>query len=148
MVSQVSSEIEPAKPPDCNMPVLVTQPTTPYKEVAIVEAWADIKDTKAQVLPALKRKACATGAQALLILNAQSQDIKRLLYGVTPNRTNTKITGSNNSYNQAGEYIDTEEHVQRIGQAGHNGFYVDAIAINFKSNNTTTADSNAQPSSP
>lgn len=146
MVSQVSSDIDPAKPPDCNMPILTTQPTAPYKQIAIVEAWADVKDTKAQVLPPLKRKACATGAQALLILNAQSQDIKHLLYGVTPNNTSIQVTGANNTGNQAAEYIKTMEHTRRIGEAGHDGFYVDAVAIDFK--DAKTADSNGQASNP
>lgn len=147
MVSQVSSEIDPAKPPDCNMPVLTTQPTRPYKEVAIVEAWADIKDTKADVLPKLRRKACGTGAEALLILNAKSQDVKHLLYGATPNKTQTQVTGANSTGNQAGKYIDMMEHTRRIGEMGHNGFYVDAIAIDFRPN-TKTADSQGPPSNP
>jgi hypothetical protein len=147
MVSQVSSEIDPAKPPDCDMPVLTTQPTKPYKVVAIVDLWADIKKTKAEVVPALKRKGCATGAQALLILNAKSQDVKQLLYGATPNASETQVTTSNGSGNQAGEYIRMMEHTRRIGELGHDGFYIDAVAIDFRSN-TKTADSNGQPSSP
>lgn len=147
MVSQVSSEIDPAKPPNCNMPVLTGQPVRPYKEIAIVEVWADKSKDTSEVLPALKRGACGTGAQALLILNAKSQDVKHLLYSVTPNNTETEVTSSNNTSNQAGEYIKMMEHTRRIGEPGHDGFYVDAEAIDFLPN-AKTADSGSDPSNP
>ncbi len=43
-----------------------------YQQVAIVEAWADINEDPAKVLPELKRQACATGAQALLIITGKA----------------------------------------------------------------------------
>jgi hypothetical protein len=147
MVSQVSTEVHPAKPPDCNMPILTAEPTVAYKQVAIVEAWADITKKGKDVLPELKRKACATGAQALLILNAKSQDVKSLLYGATPNSTETEVTAANNTPNQAGQYIQMMEHTRRIGEPGHSGFYIDAVAIDYEPS-AKTAASNGQPSSP
>ncbi len=147
MVSQVSTEVQAAKPPNCNMPILTEEPTVPYKQVAIVEAWADLSKKQNDVLPQLKRKACATGAQALLILNAKSQDVKSLLYGVTPNSTETSVTAANDTANQAGQYIQMMEHTRRIGEPGHSGLYIDAVAIDYVPQ-AKTAAANAPPSNP
>ena len=147
MVTPVSTEMRPAKPPDCDMPVLTEEPTVPYQQIAIVEAWADIHDDQATVLPKLKREACASGAQALLIVSGKKQDVKSLLYGVTPNQTETQVTATNNSSNQAGEYISMMEHTRRIGEPGHNGYYVDAIAIDYGSG-AKTAVAAGQPTKP
>ncbi len=131
-VTQVAPYVNPAKPPDCAMPVLDTEPIgVPYRQVAIVEAWADIKDTETDVLPELKRQACGTGADALMVIEGKSQDVKSLLYAATPNTTETQVTASNNSDNQAGQYLSMMEHTRRIGEEGHSGYYIDAIAIDY-----------------
>jgi hypothetical protein len=145
MVTPVSTEIRPAKPPDCYMPVLTEEPTVPYQQVAIVEAWADIHEDQAKVLPELKRQACATGAQALLIVSGKKQDVKSLLYGVTPNKTETQVTGTNATTNQAGEYISMMEHTRRIGEPGHSGYYVDALAIDYGAEAKTAAAAGQPP---
>ncbi|MGH7925462.1 MAG: hypothetical protein ACREQH_12820 [Candidatus Binatus sp.] len=71
------SEVEPsgraAKPPDCNMPVLRHEPLTAYREVAIVEALGNVYASEADVLPAVQRKACETGADAIVVLTSKSQ---------------------------------------------------------------------------
>lgn len=139
MVTPISTEIRPAKPPDCDMPVITEVPTGAYQQVAIVEAWADINEDPAKVLPELKRQACGTGAQALLIVSDKKQDVKSLLYGVTPNQNETKVTSTNGTSNQAGEYIKMMEHTRRIGEPGHSGYYVDALAIDYGSDAKTAA---------
>ena len=105
-------------------------PMGTYTQVAIVEAWADLKDTKNDVLPALRRKACETGADALVILNSTHQDVKQLLYQASPNEQLNDTT-QQNVYAGQGEYIQEMEHTRRIGEAGHNGLYIDAVAINY-----------------
>jgi len=71
------SEVEPsgraAKPPDCNMPVLRHEPLTDYRKVAIVEALGNRFASEADVLPAVQRKACETGADAIVILTSKAQ---------------------------------------------------------------------------
>jgi hypothetical protein len=71
------SEVEPsgraAKPPDCNMPVLRHEPLTDYRKVAIVEALGNRFATEAEVLPAVQRKACETGADAIVVLTSKAQ---------------------------------------------------------------------------
>lgn len=71
------AEVEPsgraAKPPDCNMPVLRHEPLTPYRKVAIVEGLGNVFASEADVLPAVQRKACETGADALVVLTSRAQ---------------------------------------------------------------------------
>jgi len=129
-VTQLGPYTHAAKAPDCRMPVLETMPLNTLSQIAIVEAWADEKDQPPDVLPALQRKACETGADALVIINSEHQDIKNLLYAASPNESMNDITREN-GYATGGDYIKTAEHTRRIGEAGHNGFYVDAVAIQY-----------------
>lgn len=132
-VTQLAPYVNAAKDPGCTIPVLETMPMGSYSQVAIVEAWADLKDTKDDVLPALRRKACETGADALVILNSSHQDIKQLLYQASPNEQLNETT-QQNVYAGQGEYIQEMEHTRRIGEAGHNGLYIDAVAITYNKN--------------
>jgi hypothetical protein len=129
-ITQLANYARPAQPPECRMQVLSSMPLTTFKEVAIVEAWADLKDDKSDVIPAMRRKACETGADALVITNSQHQDIKSFLYQASPNETLNEAT-QKDVYAGQGEYIKTAEHSRRIGEAGHNGFYMDGVAINY-----------------
>ena len=140
-VTQLAPYVHAAKAPDCQMPVLSNLPLTTYRQVAIVEVWADLKDQDNDVVPALRRKACETGADALVIINSQHQDIKNLLYSATPNETLNDTT-KHNVYAGQGEYISAMEHTRRIGEAGHNGFYVDAVAINYAKPEDKSASDN------
>jgi hypothetical protein len=138
-VTQIAPYVNAAKDPDCTIPVLKEMPMGTYTQIAIVEAWADLKDTKDDVLPALRRKACETGADALVILNSTHQDIKQLLYQATPNEQHTDTT-KQNVYAGQGDYIQEMEHTHGIGEAGHNGLYIDAVAISYdKTDGTATA---------
>ena len=71
------SEMEPsgraAKPPDCNMPVLRHEPLRDFRKVAIVEALGNRFANESDVLPAVRRKACETGADAIVILTSKGQ---------------------------------------------------------------------------
>ncbi len=71
------SEVEPsgraAKPPDCDMPVLRHEPLRDFRKVAIVEALGNRFATEAEVLPAVQRKACETGADAIVINTSTAQ---------------------------------------------------------------------------
>jgi len=71
------SEMEPsgraAKPPDCDMPVLRHEPLRDFRKVAIVEGLGNVYATEAEVLPAVQRKACETGADAIVVNTSKSQ---------------------------------------------------------------------------
>jgi hypothetical protein len=125
------------------MPVLGSMPLTTFKEIAIVEAWADLQDDQADVLPALKRKACETGADALVVIDSQHQDIKHFLYQASPNETLNETT-EQNVYAGQGEYIKEAEHTRSVGEAGHNGYYLEGVAINY----TLAADKQSSQSGP
>jgi len=144
-VTQLGPYSHAAKPPDCPMPVLEVLPVKNLSQIAIVEAWADVKDQPPDVLPALKRKACETGADALVIINSQHQDIKNLLYAASPNESMNEVTAKN-GYAGQGEYIKTAEHTRRIGEAGHNGYYVDAVAIEYVADKDNAHASDNAPS--
>ncbi len=70
-------EVEPsgraAKPPDCNMPVLRHEPLRDFRKVAIVEALGNVYASETDVLPAVQRKACETGADAIIVLTSRAQ---------------------------------------------------------------------------
>jgi hypothetical protein len=138
-VTQLAPYVNAAKDPSCMIPVLNTMPAGTYTQIAIVEAWADLKDTNNDVLPALQRKACETGADALVILNSTHQDIKQLLYQASPNEQLNETT-QKDVYADQGAYIREMEHTRGLGEAGHNGLYIDAVAITYdRANGTAVA---------
>jgi hypothetical protein len=139
-VTQLAPYVNAAKDPACTIPVLNTMPTGASTQIAIVEAWADLKDTTGDILPALQRKACETGADALVIVNSTHQDIKQLLYQASPNEQLNETT-QQNVYAGQGDYIQEMEHTRGIGEAGHNGLYIDAVAIIYAKTNGTAAAS-------
>jgi hypothetical protein len=147
-VTQLAPYENAAKDPGCTMPVLNAMPMGTYTQVAIVEAWADVKDSSNDVLPALKRKACETGADALVILNSTHQDVKQLLYQASPNEQLNETT-QQNVYAGQKEYIEEMEHTRRIGEAGHNGLYIDAVAITYnRTEGNGTAAASPRPVDP
>jgi hypothetical protein len=129
-VTQLGPYTHAAKAPDCRMPVLESMPLQALSQIAIVEAWADAKDQSPDVLPALQRKACETGADALVIINSEHQDIKNMVYGSNPETRNQVAKDSGYSQDPAA-YLNAAEHTRRVGEAGHNGFYIDAVAIEY-----------------
>jgi hypothetical protein len=143
-VTQIAPYEHAAKPPDCNMPILDSLPLTNYEQVAIVEAWADLKDQPDQVMPELQRKACETGADALVVVNSAHQDIKNLLYRATPNEAQTDMDSKSGSAS-SGDYIREAEHTRRLGEAGHNGLYIDAVAIDYSAPSGKTAGPEGGP---
>jgi len=71
------SEVQPsgraAKPPDCNMPVLRDNPLASYREVAIIEGLGNVFEKESDVLPAVIKKSCETGADAIVIHDSRAQ---------------------------------------------------------------------------
>jgi len=146
-VTQLATYVNAAKDPGCAIPVLSTMPMGKFTQVAIVEAWADLKDNKEDVLPALRRKACETGADALVILNSTHQNVKQLLYQASPNEQLNDTT-QQNVYAGQKEYIQEMEHTRRLGEAGHNGLYIDAVAISYQKTETKNTANETPPVGP
>jgi hypothetical protein len=124
-VTEIETPSRPAKDPNCYMPVIYAEPTVDYHKVAIVDAWASLQYSQQQVLDEIKRKACETGADAVLVLSGAKQETRRLLYEGAPNQMRLAY-GANAP---PGDYINDREHQPDIGGVGHRGTYVDAIAI-------------------
>jgi hypothetical protein len=72
-----STEVEPsgraAKPPDCNLPILRATPSAPYREVAIIEGLGNRYLSEQDILPLVARKACETGADAIVVRESRGQ---------------------------------------------------------------------------
>lgn len=77
------SEVEPsgraAKPPNCNMPVLRSDPLTDYREVAIIEGVGNRFVQESDVLPLVVAKSCETGADAIVIKESRAQTTEDLV---------------------------------------------------------------------
>jgi hypothetical protein len=123
-VTQIETTSRPAKDPNCYMPIIYAEPTVDYRKVAIVDAWASLKYSEDQVLAEIKRKACETGADAVLYLSGSQQITRRLLYEGAPNPTREASGTETES-----DYINDREEQSAIGSVGHRGTYVDAVAI-------------------
>jgi hypothetical protein len=77
------AEIQPsgraAKPPNCDMPVLRTDPNTDFRRVAIIDATANTFENEGDVLPAVQRAACGTGADAIVITRSKAETSEGLV---------------------------------------------------------------------
>ncbi len=124
-VTEIETTTRPAKDPNCYMPVIYAEPTVDYRKIAIVDAWASLKYSQAQVLEEVKRKACETGADAVLLLSGSQQEGRRLLYEGAPNPT--RLAGGAST--PPGDYIMDREKEAEVGSVGHRGTYIDAVAI-------------------
>ncbi len=131
-VTQIETTTRPAKDPNCYMPVIYAEPTVDYRKVAIVDAWASLRYSESQVLDEVKRKACETGADAVLYLSGNQQKGRRLLYEGAPNPTR-EASGAAES---EADFINDREKESEIGSVGHRGTYVDAVAIVYTNSNT------------
>ena len=126
-VTQIAPYTGAARGPDCDIPVLRRRPMGGYRELAIVEGWSSPKSSDL-LLQQLKSKACETGADALVMLEETSQVTKPHLYRPTPNQTSEADSGAD-AFTEPGAYLHSEEHIPKVGERGHSGYYIDAIAI-------------------
>ncbi|MGC2495219.1 hypothetical protein [Candidatus Binatus sp.] len=106
------------------MSILNREPLTAHRRIAIVEAWG-ADDQQDQVWAALKSKGCETGADALVIVEDQSQvnpDIAKTGLPLT-------LQDSDGNTGTAKAQGRKKELAPEIGEAGHPGYYLDSIAI-------------------
>ncbi len=93
--TEIQASGNAAKPPTCDITVLRHDPLTEYRKVGIIEAEGSVYASEQDVMPAVKRKACESGADAVIILTSKSQttenmvgyyvDAVAIVYGKNPN---------------------------------------------------------------
>lgn len=127
IVSPMTGYLRPAKAPDCRMPVLNAMPDAGHQQIAILDAWGDLKAKDAELIAILKRKACGAGADAIVITSGHAQDQGDLLPGWAPG-PHTTLGGE-----QAGANVSERYHAPQVGEEGHGGRFMSAIAIVYTS---------------
>jgi len=122
--TQTATFDRPPKPDDCYMPVLHTEPLTDHRRIAIVEAWG-AAGQEDQVLAALKSSGCQTGADALVLVEDQSQANPAIAKFGLPLSTQDEEARMDLSQGQRYK----KDLTPKIGEAGHPGYYLDSVAI-------------------
>ena len=127
-ILQIDSMDRPPKPPDCSLPILHSELlASGYRRVAIVEAWGK-SDQENAVLDAVRRGACEIGADALLIVSSQSQVDGRISTEGIPKTSDAAESDSSSRVHSYEEGL-----APGIGEPGHAGYYIDAVALIHKS---------------
>jgi hypothetical protein len=121
---QTATFDRPPKAADCSMPVLGREPLTDHRRIAIVEAWG-AAGQEDQVLAALKSSGCQTGADALVIVEDQSQ--------ANANTAKFGLPMSNEDEEARMDLTQGQrfkkDSTPKVGEAGHPGYYLDSVAI-------------------
>ena len=128
-VSQIEPSGHAVKAADCSMDVLYSEPTVAFRKIAIVEGWADSNVQRGDLFEAIKRAACGTGADALLVISDRAQTTHRSVYD--PDNEQPGEAGDNSASEDKGKAILEKEHVSKIGEPGHSGYYIDTVAVVF-----------------
>src|ERR1700756_309191 len=122
-VSPMTSVIRPAKGPNCPLQVLRTMPAADVQQLALVDTWGDQSSNDADLLPVLKSKACEVGADAVVITSDKSQHEGEQLVG-WDSKVGSVVASKNANVSQ-------RMHDPTVGEVGHKGHYMSAVAIAF-----------------
>ena len=112
-LSWLAPQTRAAKPVDCPMEMLSALPNVDYQQIAIVEVSDDYNADQQEVIRLARRKACETGADALVILENTRQT-----EGGTDGPAYRSIVVGENIHN-----------IPSVGEAGHRGRYFNGMAI-------------------
>ena len=124
-VTQLGPSDRMPKNPDCDLPVLYREPIGGTK-IAIVEGWGT-EEQRNDLMTAVQKKGCELGADSLLVVSDTAQSMTHLMY----DPVNQEPGGEGNaSLNETkGDVIIKKEHVAKIGESGHTGYYIETYAI-------------------
>jgi hypothetical protein len=131
-VSWLAPQTRAAKPFDCPLPTLSALPNADYQEIAIIEVSDDYNADNQEIYGLARRKACETGADALVVLEDQRQERGKPLAG--------KNAGSEASADDS-----SSEHNAEVGEEGHKGRILNAVAIIYKNATPASASGNGSP---
>lgn len=123
-VSWLAPQTRAAKPLDCQMPMLNALPAADYQQIAIVEVSADYNAGDPELYDLARRKACETGADALVILEDQRQK-----HGAPDSPTDPR----------------QQQHTPEVGEVGHKGRYLNSVAIIYTTSRAATDSSRSSP---
>lgn len=114
-ISWLAPQTRAAKSADCAMPVLAALPNADYQQIAIVEVADDFNAEDQEVADLARRKACETGADALVILENKRQKL-----------------GDSPTPAEGGAKAHANDHTPEVGEVGHKGRILNAVAIVYK----------------
>ena len=114
-ISWLAPQTRAAQSADCSIPMLKQLPNTDYQQIALIEVVDDYNADDAEVEGLARRKACETGADALVILENQKQK-----------------SGADYVPPGAGGTAHKDEHAPDIGEVGHKGRVLNAVAIVYQ----------------
>jgi hypothetical protein len=114
-LSWIVPQTRAAKPADCPMQMLSAPPNVDYQQIAIVEVFDDYDADQREVVELARRKACESGADALVVLENAQQTLD-----------GTATIGAASRTIVVGEGIRDQPNT---GQAGHKGRFFDGAAI-------------------
>ncbi len=100
------AEMEPsgraAKEPNCKMPVLHAEPLEDFRKVALIDAVGEPGTDENELLPLIIRKACETGADAVMITESKAQHSERAVGMVAGGRTGYFVSAMAINYVNSG----------------------------------------------
>jgi hypothetical protein len=124
-ISWLAPRTRAAEPADCPIPLLSALPNTDYQQIAVVEVSDDFNASNEEVAALVRRKACETGADALVILEDQAQKRGESLPGYS-------AEDSHGARSESGVTNKGPQHAPEVGEVGHRGRYVVAAAIVYE----------------
>jgi len=124
-VTQLAPFNRTAKGSDCHLPVLYREPIGCTK-IAIVEGWGT-EEQRNDLMTAVQKKGCELGADSLLVVSDTAQSTTHLVYDPVNQQPGDEGNASLND--TKGDAIIKKEHVPKIGESGHSGYYIETYAI-------------------
>ena len=124
-VTQLAPFNRTARGSDCNLPVLYREPLGSTK-IAIVEGWGS-EEQRNDPMTAVQKKGCELGADSLLVVSDTAQSTTHLMYDPVNQEPGNEGNASLND--TKGDAILKKEHVAKIGESGHSGYYIETYAI-------------------
>ena len=118
-VSWLAPQTRAAKPLDCPMPMLAAMPNADYQQLAIIEVSDDYHADDAEVIGLARRKACETGADALVIL----ENARQKLGNGVPVNPGAKVNSDSPDAQ--------DQRTPEIGDPGHQGHFLNGVAIAY-----------------
>jgi hypothetical protein len=124
-VTQLRPSDRPPKGSECHIPVLYREPVGSTK-IAIVEVWGT-EEQRNDLMNAVEKKGCELGADSLLVVSDTAQSTTHLVYDPVDQQSGEEGNGS--LKDTKGDAIIRKEHVAKIGESGHSGYYIETYAI-------------------